>query len=249
MEKSKSSDESGSDESGSDDSDDIDFNNMVDAWYDARRASIEDFYTKAEPIRDISTPSIEMRLNDDQLFVDLLVKNEYLFEAVRSFFENARQHVFIEDECRRALLDMVEQALQRRSELCYLYKLEVCTPDNNYPVSAIEEVEEEIHVFMDTLRQFVLKEEDVKRDERLVASVFNSISTIYRKVSNSHENVLHELEKTKELEKERNSANKDENKKMPPPTEPTNRQSSEEVELSQATVISVSTFSGTPAKK
>ena len=139
-----------------------------------------------------------MRRNDDQLFVDLLVKNEYLFEAVRDFFTDARKHVFIEDACRRALLDMVEQALDRRSELCYLYKLEVCAPDKNYPVNVIEDVEEEIHVFMATLQPFVLNEEDVEKDERLITSVFNSISTVYRKVSESRESVLHELEKAKD---------------------------------------------------
>jgi hypothetical protein len=177
MEKSTSKNQTKSlDGSGDDESEDTD--SEVNDWEDARRASIADFYTKAEPIPDISTSSIEMRRNDDQLFVDLLVKNEYLFEAVRDFFADARKHVFIEDACRRALLDMVEQALDRRSELCYLYKLEVCAPDKHYPVNVIEDVEEEIHVFMATLQPFVLNEEDVEKDKRLITSVFNSISTV-----------------------------------------------------------------------
>ena len=227
---------------------------VIDQFIASEEASVEEFYVKAERIQGISSEVIDVLVSQDRQFFDLLVSSNHLRKVTRDFFENASEHVFIEEGCRLALLQMVVIALDSRADICHFYQVEICRPDKSFSLQVIEEVDAEIRLFVSLLRPFVLTEKDIEDDDRLKTSVFNDISTIYRKVNDSRDSVVQELIKAKK--------NSESSEDIPTPTDLLKPQTSEQTRASeegseqyhdsqesQTSIITASTAYGSPTGK
>ena len=221
---------------------------FIDQVIASEEASVEEFYVKAESIKGISSSVIDVLVSHDQQFFDLLVSNKHLRKVARDFFDKASEHVFIEEGCRLALLEMVVIALDSRADICHFYQVEICRLDKTFPLQVIEEVDAEIRLFASLLQPFVLTKKDIEADARLESSVFNDISTIYRKVHDSRVSVVQELIETKK--------NSESSEDIPTPTDLLKPQTSEEgseqyhdSQESQTSIITASTAYGSPTGK
>jgi hypothetical protein len=249
----------------------------LDALQDHEIKKVQLIYKPAKLITELETEGIRMRINDDAKFVELLAENEFLFSVFERMMETARTHVVIKCESLSAIWDMIVHEFARRTELCVLYSKKILSDEKDYTIDVINKVEGEIRRFVMTLEPFVLTEkEDMQDDNVLRATPFGRISTLYRTARHAQQGTMVKLEKMRENEeKSLFSAGDDEKEKsvefdtdsmtkkkpvtsshdateMPAPVPLPQHSSQESVdqhEESQTSIVTSSTYFGSPSKK
>jgi len=251
---------------------DEDCRKLVREYEETLEYKVFSVYPPLEHIQGIENEMVEMRVRDDQDFVDQLKDDPYLLKTMDDMFTNAEKHEWVYyDESKRSAIMTVTRDLERRADYCVVLVDEIKKGD--YNLTVVEDAVGVVFATAKLLSKFVLTREEETRDlekrveenrketETLLFSHFNKLTNAYKIVDQRREMLdrihfaLAKVTSTETTVPDATNNDKVQSidaKKMPPPVvlnQQTSEESVDQHQGSQSSIVTTSTYLGTPRKK
>jgi hypothetical protein len=177
---------------------DEDCRKLVREYEETLECKVFSVYPPLEHIQGIENGMVEMRVRDDQDFVDQLKDDPYLLKTMDDMFTNAEKHEWVHyDESKRSAIMTVTRDLERRADYCEVLVDEIEKGD--YNLTVVADAVGVVSATAKLLSKFVLTREEETRDlekrveenrketETLLFSHFNKLTKAYKIVDQRRE--------------------------------------------------------------
>jgi hypothetical protein len=168
--------------------------NVEDNPWETGLEKVENVYCPMKWIPEIEAEGYKLRFFDDQAFVERMGEEPFYLATVREVFDTAKDHVAQTrmfkkfDDAKKSTIMTIARELCRRAEGCCYLAEEIAS--GRYSLDVIQKAESEIRNARYTLQPFVLKDDEIEKDQDLLSSYLYILTIQYRKVVEAGEKVI-----------------------------------------------------------